>query len=269
MNKIILGIVFLITFQHVNAQFSLDHYSPFELIAKEGIDTCSIFVLDTDSILTIEQSYMYDMMGMEIENRRDFQKFSFTYQYDESGNKVSEYFVPFGEDYYERDTLLYDKKERLIKKITFNKTGVESKRNEFDYKGNLLKEERYILKGNLQTKSLYHYNKENRVAKIERFFRGKHNEDWVHEYDLNGNLISFITISANGDTTLLHKFDYNKSGLRIKHSIFSKGKILSNVFITEYNSKGLIVWMEAISEIENNDISTGEVEKTIYKYTYR
>tara|TARA_B100001057_G_C22618557_1_gene859511 strand:+ start:73 stop:882 length:810 start_codon:yes stop_codon:yes gene_type:complete len=269
MKKIILIILTLTILQKVNAQFSLDHYSPTKLIADEGIDTCSIFVMSQDSSLTIEQSYIYDALGNEIENRRDFQKFSFLYQYDDKGNKTLEFFIPFGEEYYERDTLLYNRKGRLRKKLTFSRDGTESKRNEYDYKKNLIKEERYILKGKLQTRSLYSYDKKKRITKIMRYFKGKHNEDWLHEYDENNNLISFTTISANGDTTLVHKFEYNDRGLRTKHSIFTKGSKLSTVFLTEYDTKGLIMTMQAITGIKNNDEATGEIEKTIYKYTNR
>lgn len=269
MNRIILGIICLITLQNAKAQFSLDHYHPVKRIAEEGIDTCSVYLLNPDSSLTIEQSYIYDTMGLEIENRRDFQEFSFIYNYNENGDKVAEYFVPFGEDYYERDTLLYDQEGRLIKKITFNRNGTESKRNEYDYQGNLLKEERYILKGKLQTRSLYSYDNEKQLTKIERFFRGKHNEDWVHEYDNNGNLVSFITISANGDTTLTHKFEYNSAELKVQQSVYLRGMQLNSVFKTTYDSKGLILWMETISGIQNNDPTTGKRKKTIYQYTYR
>ncbi len=269
MKKILLIALLVILFNSTYAQFSLDHYHPVDIIKTEGIDSCSIYVLQPDSSLTIEQSYIYNLKGLEIENKRDFQNFSFIYEYNEEGIKVAQFFVPFGEGYFERDTLIYDKKGRLIQKITYSSDGKESKRNEYDYKKRLIKEERYILKGKLQTKSLYRYNKKKRIKKIEKYFRGKHQEDWIHEYDSDNNLISFITISTNGDTTLRHNFNYNKSGLRIKHSIYLQGNRLSTIFLTTYDKKGLISYMEAITGIKNNDPKTGEYEKTIYKYTYR
>lgn len=261
--------VFIFASQLSRAQFSLDHYHPKELIAELGIDTCSIFVEEADGSLTIEQSYIYDLLGNEIVNQRDFQEFSFIYHYNEDGVKVAEYFVPFGEDFYERDTLIYNDKGRLVNKITYKNDGTESKRNEYDYKGDQILEERYILKGNLQTRSIYSYNDEGRVSKIERYFRGTHSEDWIHEYDKSGDLITFKTVSAKGETTLLHKFEYNEKGLRIKHSVYSGGVDLINVILTEYDSKGLIEWEKNISSIENNDETTGEVEKTVYRYSYR
>lgn len=269
MKKLLLVTLTIFLVKSISAQFSLDHYHPIEIIKSEGIDTCSIYVLQTDSSYVIEQSYIYDPKGFEIENRRDFQQFSFVYKYNEEGLMTAEYFVPFGEIFFERDTFVYDKNDRLIQRITFSQDGTESKRNEYDYKESLIKEERYILKGNLQTRSLYEYDKKEKLYKIERYFREKHDEDWVHEYDSNGNLISFITISPNGDTTLLHKFEYDKNGLRIKHTIYNNGNTLSTIFLTTYDSKGLISYMEAITSIKNNDPKTGEYEKTIYKYTYR
>lgn len=260
--------LFLLCFNRTSfTQFSLDHYHPLALIAEEQIDTCSVFALGVDSVLTIEQSYIYDTMGREIENRRDFQKFSFIYHYNQ--NLVSEYFLPFGDEFYERDTLIYDKKGRLIKRITFNKHGIESKRNEYVYKDTLVKTERYIFKGNLQTESNYQYSSNNRALKIQKFFRGKHNEDWLHIYDLNGNLLSFKTVAVNGDTTLAHQFEYNDDGLQISQAIYIKGKVLNTIFITKYDGKGLISSKETITDIKNNDPSTGAVETKIYKYTYR
>lgn len=265
---LLIGLTFLIL-NSVSAQFSLDHYHPIDIIKSEGIDTCSIYVLQTDGSSILEQSYIYDSNGFEIENRRDFQDFSFVYTYDEEGLQTAEYLIPFGEVFFERDTFIYDKKDRLIQRITYSQDGTESKRNEYDYKKGLIKEERYILKGKLQTKSLYEYAKKRRLYKIERYFRGKHQEDWVHGYDSNGNLTSFITISANGDTTLSHTFEYNEKGLRIKHSVYSKGSKLSTIFFTTYDDKEFISYMEAITGIKNNDPKTGKYEKTIYKYTYR
>lgn len=270
MKKLLLVVIMTIFLvKSISAQFSLDHYHPIEIIKSESIDTCSIFVLQTADSTLIEQSYIYDSKGFEIENRRDYQQFSFFYKYNMKGLKTAEFFVPFGEVFFERDTFVYDKNDRLIKRITYSQDGTESKRNEYDYKENLIIEERYILEGKLQTRSLYEYNKKGELYKVKQYFKGKHQEDWVHEYDSNGNLISFITISPNGDTTLLHKFEYNEKGLRIKHTIYDNGNILSTIFKTTYDSKSLISYMESITSIKNNDPKTGEYEKTIYKYSYR
>ena len=269
MKKTLLIALSVILIKYVSGQFSLDHYHPVDIIAAEGIDTCSIYVLQSDSSHVIEQSYIYNPKGLEIENRRDYQKFSFIYRYNEEGLQIAQYFVPFGEIFFERDTLIYDKKGRLRQRITYSTDGSESKRNEYDYKKRLIKEERYILKGKLQTKSLYKYDKKKRVHRIEKYLKGNHWQDWIHEYDDNDNLISFTTVAANGVITLLHEFEYNEKGLRIKHLIYSEGDKLSTQFSTTYDSIGLILFMEAITSIKNNDLATGDYEKTIYKYTYR
>ncbi len=269
MKKLLLVTLTIFLVKSISAQFSLDHYHPIDIIKSEGIDTCTIYVLQSDSSSVIEQSYIFNSKGLEIGNRRDFQQFSFVYKFNEEGLKTAEYLIPFGEMFFERDTFFYDKNDRLIQRITYSQDGTESKRNEYDYNENLIYEDRYILEGALQLRSLYKYDKKGKLYKIELYFRGVHHEDWVHEYDSNGNLISFITISPKGDTTLLHKFEYNEKGLRIKHTIYDSGNNLSTIFLTTYDSKGLISYMEAITGIKNNDPKTGEYEKTIYKYSYR
>ena len=268
MKRTFLHILIISSINSVSAQFSLDHYHPAALYAKEGIDTCSIYVLQPDSSLEIEQSYIYNEQGLEIENRKDDQGFSFKNIYDDSGRQVAQYFVPFGEKFYERDTLIYNANNQLIKRITYENDGSESYREEYDYEDNRIKEERYILKNELQTKYLYFYDSHNRLQHEELFFKGNHSEDWFYKYDRNDSLSSFANVAVNGDTTVLQKFEYNSLGLRVKHIIYTNRQ-LSMEYLTSYDDRKLIRYREAYTDIKNNDPLTGDYEKTIYKYTYR
>jgi hypothetical protein len=246
-------VVFLLFPFFSAAQFSMDFYYPQKTFGALGVESCSIYEVNLDGSLELEQTYKFNAMGELIENHRDFQGFSLIGKFDANNRKVAEYMIPFGEDFFERDTLIYNKKGELVMKITYSHDGKESKRNEYDYKNGKLFEERYILDGQLQVKSVFKNDDKTNSTRETRFFRGQHQEDWVRIFNEKGDLIRFITITPKGDTTLLNTFTYNQNGDLIEHHIYSGAEIIHYEKIT-YKANGLIDYV-----IENG-------EKKIYMY---
>ncbi len=236
-----------------SAQFTMDFYYPERTFANLGVESCDIYELNSDSTLELEQTYRFNVNGELIENQRDFQGFSLVGKFDANNRKVAEYMIPFGEDFFERDTLIYNKNGELVMRITYAHDGKESKRNEYDYKNGKLFEERYILDGQVQVKSVFMYDGKLNSTREIRFFRGQHQEDWVRIFNEKGDLIRFITITPKGDTALLNTFTYNQNGDLIEHHIYSGAEIIHYEKIT-YKANGLIDYV-----IENG-------EKKIYMY---
>lgn len=262
-------IVFAVFFQlSVLAQFSSDRYHPKEIIKQYSIDTCKIFNVNSDSSQILQQQIVYDIKGNEIANIRNYQKFSYLYFYNENGYKVAQYFVPFGESPFEKDTFIYDQSNNLIKSLTTDRNNRETKRNEYDFTNNILAQERFFIHETLQVTSTYHYDSQQRIKEVDKSIFGNPDGKWVYNYTDN-HLDEFLIIDNEGDTTLLQKHKYNDKNLKTDLEIYNRHGELTQLYKTTYDSKGLIDFEESYVGIRNNDMNNCRYEKAVYKYTYR
>jgi hypothetical protein len=266
MKNVVTILIMLSGASMANAQFTLDHYHPLEIIKKLEIDSCSVYSVTGDSSLTIEQTYVYNTDGKEVEYRRDDQNFSYIYHYNTDGVLVSIWNMPLDRKTWERDTLIYDKKGKLLKSITYTHEGIESTRNEYKYKKKKLVEERYILYGNLHVKSIYKYDRKRKTKTVSRNFRGQPQGDWLYQLDSEGKILSFSMLNPDGQVLSIQNFKYNSEGLEIEQVILDREGVISQMYTTIYDSRGLIDYTESWTGIENGKLEDATYVKTVYKY---
>ena len=247
-------------------QFSMDRYHPKELIISKHIDTCNIYSINLDGSLSLEQSITYDVLGNELKNIQNQNGYEYVYVYNEKGLKVKESFIPFGEDPYETDTLIYDENENLIERITFSNNAI-SRRNTYQYKNGLLYLDTYILKGNVHVETSYTYNESKNIDTVYRIFKGRKDGYYKYTYDQNQYLIGFNSYHSNGGKWLTHEYTVNEKGLRTEFRVINESGSLIQLYRTEYDAEGLILSTERYTSILNSDVSTGDYSKELYNYS--
>lgn len=246
------------------AQFSLDHYHPQELIKELKLDSCTIYVQKEDGSLEIEQSYLYDSEGRETANHRYFQNFSFIYEYDAEGKKISSLTTNMNDG--EKSTLFYNDNGLLEKRVTINQEGEETTRNIYYYNNEKLTKEEYYLYGNLHVVSIYSYDEGKNQKTEERTFRGNPQGKWVYKYNENGDLLSFTSYEPNEEISVKQEYKYNEEGLEVEFRILTDDDQLSQLYTTTYDEIGLIKYRESWTSIRNGNLETADYEKTVYVY---
>jgi hypothetical protein len=268
MVKQLIYLLFLIApFQFLNAQFALDQYHPTALIKSEKIFKCEVSIADENGKPgTIRQVFMYDAGANVTENIRYFQNFTFKFDYDKEGRKTAEYLIPFGEDFFQRDTFIYDRRGRLKLQISHSKNGYEKRRNEYKYCGKKVKTEKYFYDDELQFTSRYSYDKKKRTSKVSKSLGKTFLGAWEYEYDEHGNMSGFRVIAKTGETDVLQQMKSDAEGRRIEMAVYNQDNQLIQLYRTHYDDKGLITYQEEFTSIRNNDPEQSNYVKTIYQY---
>jgi len=175
--------------------------------------------------------------------------------------------VPFGETApYEKDSLLYDNNGDLIKQITIDNSGNESRRNEYEYKNHLIVLEKYFLAGNLNVIIKYKYDDKNRLIAQERTFKNDPDGKWLYKYDDNNNIIEFSIITPEGKVSITQKIKYDAYNCMIEMAAYGETGTLDQLYKTQYDKDHLIVQEESFTSIQKGDLKNADYKKTIYKY---
>jgi len=265
--KIFVKIVFILQCGALFGQFSMDRYHPQGLIVSKHIDTCYIYDANPNGTLDIQQSIIYDSLGRVLENIQTYQGFRYRYVYNQDGLKVSESLIPIGETPVETDTLLYDNAQNLIERITYSRKEI-IRRNKFEYVNGNLHLDSYFSAGVKHVETYYVYNQHNKIDSVKRFVRGRSDGYYKYTYDENENLIGFNSYHAGGRAWLSHKYKVNDDGLRIEFHVFNANGSLTQLYLTNYDSDGLIINTERYTGIKDSDIKNSDHSKQTYKYSY-
>ncbi len=245
------------------AQYSTDRYHPKEVIAEEGIDSCRVFVVEGDD-WTLKHEIIYDEQGNEIEYASNLRGHYSLYDYNENGQLIAEYFVPFGENYYSKDSLFYNEQGQLIQRNTYGGDGKRSSTNTYKYKDDLLILSTYQVTNNAQLISEYEYEK-NKMT-IRKVFDDKPHGAEIHIFDKKKNLIEFQGLDAEGNVLVKHKNKYDKKNRQTELAAYDRDGQLSQVYKTTYQKNGLIKFKETYTSIVDGKLENAEYEKTIYEY---
>lgn len=235
-----------------NAQYSMDRYHPRELLAELGVRATEIYEVSEDGKELVTE-ILYDELGNEVLFIDRESKFRTEYRYD-SLRKVAQYFGPTEGGYFERDTFIYNAEGQLIDNITYDNTGKVSKRMVYEYEGDLLKKEKYILGGKLHVLTEVEYDDKNRRVRNKRTFRGKPTDDEVFVYDEQGNMVEFIMVKPDGSESLHQYHSYNEQNQKTEF------KVGDQLHTTSYREDGLIDF--ELASIE------GETTRTEYAYSF-
>lgn len=172
--------------------------------------------------------------------------------------------VDYGDGYY--NTLEYDSDGRLIKSNI--------------YEDNIL----YCYDS-------YEYNESNQIIKIQSYYKDGATESfiarsyYVHEYDINGNVIKKTEYGTNDAIVLYFTFSYDSNGNMINKKYYwpdyQTGEISTDTYeewIYTYDDKNNIyksvnmpfLWQSFINNAltETLSESSGESYTQIYTYTY-
>ncbi|HSY61700.1 MAG TPA: hypothetical protein VK796_07475 [Cytophaga sp.] len=269
MNQYSLLTLFLLFVHTSFAQFTSDRYHPKSILSKQRIDSCKIYSKTKTEAPKLSEVLLYSLSG-DIIKIIDYEgEYSNTYRYDTTGRLVAKYFIPVGEGFYERDTLIYDTNNNLILDIAYKYDGSESTRYKYVYSKNILQKEFYFLNEKLKTVTEYVYDGKNRLIKETHIYNGQISELYSYKYDDSNNLIEFTTSSSTGTVNSKQFFKYNTNNLKIEQSIYDENNMLSQVYKTYYLENGLIDYEEWFTGIENNKINKSDYKKLIYTYTVK
>ena len=257
----------------IELTYSSKLYLPSHIIKDLNIDTCKIYKSTLSGELILEHDIIFDSQGLIIEksyytNGNKKNGFKYQYGYNGFGKEINRYFIPIGETYYERDTAIYNASNRLETQTTFSKKGDWTRMYKYLYKGNALVKIENLKKSGVNSESLYTYNKNNTISRVETVFPShpQYNSKSEYSYDKKGNLVEHTHTDSNGSHVLTHKISYNNKGLEFKFESYDKDMNLSQVYIKEYNNNFLLVKITSYTNIKNGDIKSGDYGETIYEY---
>ncbi|MEZ4804273.1 MAG: hypothetical protein R2852_01960 [Bacteroidia bacterium] len=250
----------------LDAQYSSDHYHPKEIIRSERIDSCLIYKYEDDSASVFEK-YVYDSLGNEIEVIHYENKSRNVMHYNDSNLLVSDYLIPFNEQYFQKDTFIYNAKNQLISNKTFENTGrVSYEKTVYYIDSNIATVEVKFGESSL----IYDYAYMNNMLYwIYKKFNGVEDGREELSYDENGNLKSYKVINQSRNINVRHQYVYNEMNLLSDWKVYNKSGKLSQYYRYLYDENGLLILAETYTGIKNDDLSTASYHQDTYSYFRR